>query len=70
MVNYPSTPCGSIKLQKLEHLLRCSRKIAELTLNSTVFFGAEFVELRMFSNTELKKRERSSSEHSLNTYCY
>jgi len=60
--NYLSTLHGSISLQKLEYLLRCSRKNEELALNSTFFF-----ELKVFSNAELewsgKKQERISPKH-------
>jgi hypothetical protein len=49
-----STSCESTKLKKLEGLLRCSRKNVKLTLSSTFFFGAEFVELKVFGNAELE----------------
>jgi len=52
--NYLTTPCGSTKLKKLDYPLRYSTKNIELTSSSIFFYGAEFVELDMFGNAELK----------------
>jgi hypothetical protein len=65
MGNYPMTPCGSIKLQKLEHPLRYSGVQTKrgVGLQLHLFCGAEFLERGMFDNVEL---ERSCPKYPFN----
>jgi hypothetical protein len=54
--------------KKLKYLLRCSKK-SGVSSQLHLFLRAEFVELKVFGNTELewsyKKREQSSPKHLL-----
>jgi hypothetical protein len=61
MGNYPSTPCESTKIQKLEDLLRCSRKKHRVVLQLHLFLGAEFSEMEVFGNAELERSCKNGS---------
>ena len=62
--NYPPTPRGNTKLQKLKYPLRYSKK-GGVAPQLDIFLGAEFLELEVFGYAELEKRERSSLKQPL-----
>jgi hypothetical protein len=56
MGNYPTTPCKSTKLKKLEYPLEVLQKNMELALSSTFF-----LELKVFGNVELEWSYKNGS---------